>query len=83
MKMILKSLHLEFFKGIQDKTYNFNNPITRILAMNGRGKTTIASAFMWLFFDKDYQLVSNPNIRPNGVEECTPKVTAVLDIDGI
>ena len=82
MKMILKSMHLEFFKGVQDKTYSFGNPITRIKAMNGRGKTTIADAFMWVLFDKSYALVSNPNIRPNDVEECTPAVTLVLDIDG-
>ena len=82
MKMILKSMHLEFFKGAQDKTYSFGNPITRIKAMNGRGKTTIADAFMWVLFDKSYALVSNPNIRPNDVEECTPAVTLVLDIDG-
>lgn len=83
MKLIIKSIHLEFFKGVQDKVYNFSNPITKILAMNGKGKTTIATAFMWVFFDKDYQLVSNPNIRPIGVEECTPIVTVVVDIDGV
>ena len=32
--------------------------------------------------DKNYELVSNPNIRPDDVEECVPTVTAVLDVDG-
>ena len=82
MKVMLKSLHLEFFKGMQDKTYNFGNHVTRILAMNGKGKTTIATAIFWLLFDKDYELNSNPIVRPVGVEECTPTVTAVFDIDG-
>lgn len=82
MKITLKSLHLEFFKGMQDKTYNFGNHVTRILAMNGKGKTTIATAIFWLLFDKDYELNSNPIVRPIGVEECTPTVTAVFDIDG-
>lgn len=82
MKITLKSLHLEFFKGMQDKTYNFGNHVTRILAMNGKGKTTIATAIFWLLFDKDYELNSNPSVRPIGVEECTPTVTAVFDIDG-
>ena len=82
MKITLKSLHLEFFKGMQNKTYNFGNHVTRILAMNGKGKTTIATAIFWLLFDKDYELNSNPIVRPIGVEECTPTVTAVFDIDG-
>lgn len=50
--------------------------------MNRLGKTTIATAWFWLLADKNYELVSNPNIRPDDVEECVPTVTAVLDVDG-
>lgn len=81
MNIRLKSLHLENFKGAKDKTYAFGF-LTRILGMNRLGKTTIATAWYWLFSDKDYDLHSNPNIRPDDVEECIPTVTAVLDIDG-
>lgn len=79
--MILKSLHLENFKGAKDKIYKFGKT-TRVSGMNRSGKTTIATAWFWLLADKNYELVSNPNIRPDDVEECIPTVTAVLDVDG-
>lgn len=81
MKAMLKSLHLENFKGAKDKTYEFGKT-TRVSGMNRLGKTTIATAWFWLLADKDYELVSNPDIRPDDVEECVPTVTAVLDVDG-
>lgn len=80
MKAILKSLHLENFKGTKDKTYEFGKT-TRMSGMNRLGKTTIATSWFWLLADKNYELVSNPNIRPDDVEECVPTVTAVLDVD--
>lgn len=81
MQIKLKELRLENFKGVKDKTYNFGD-LTRISGMNRLGKTTIATSYLWVFSDKSYELVSNPNIRPDDVEECIPTVTAVLDIDG-
>lgn len=81
MKAMLKSLHLENFKGTKDKSYEFGKT-TRVSGMNRLGKTTIATAWFWLLADKDYELVSNPDIRPDDVEECVPTVTAVLDVDG-
>lgn len=81
MQIKLKSMHFENFKGIKDKTYTFGF-LTRILGMNRCGKTTIGTGWYWLFSDKNYELVSNPNIRPDDVEECIPAVTAVLDVDG-
>lgn len=81
MKATLKSLHLENFKGTKDKTYEFGKT-TRVSGMNRLGKTTIATSWFWLLADKNYELVSNPNIRPDDVEECVPTVTAVLDVDG-
>lgn len=81
MQIKLKSLHLENFKGVKDKTYTFGI-LTRISGMNRLGKTTIATSYLWLLSDKSYELVSNPNIRPDDIEECIPTVTAVLDIDG-
>lgn len=81
MELRLKSLHLENFKGAKDKTYEFGKN-TRVSGMNRLGKTTIATAWYWLLTDKNYELVSNPNIRPDDVEECVPTVTAILDVDG-
>lgn len=50
--------------------------------MNRRGKTTIGAAWYWLTSDKNYELVSNPNIRPDNIEDCIPTVTADVDVDG-
>lgn len=79
--MILKSLHLENFKGAKDKIYKFGKT-TRVSGMNRLGKTTIVTAWFWLLADKNYELVSNPNIRPDDAEECVPTVTATLDVEG-
>lgn len=81
MKAILKTLRLENFKSVVDKTYDFGD-ITRINGMNRLGKTTIGTAIFWLFSDKGYELNSNPNIRPDDGRECVPTVTATLDIGG-
>jgi chromosome segregation ATPase len=78
--MILKSLHIENFKEVKDKTYEFGKT-TRVSGMNRRGKTTIGSAWYWLMSDKNYELVSNPNIRPDNVEDCIPTVTANVGVD--
>lgn len=77
----IKRLTLTDFKGVRNGEYVFSNN-TKISAANGLGKTTIATAWYWLTMDKDYELKSNPNVRPNGMEECIPRVDAALDIDG-
>lgn len=79
--MKIKSMHLEFFKGVTDVTYNFFDR-TRVSAENGKGKTTIATAHYWLWCGRNYELVNEPNIRPNGLDECQPRVTEVIDING-
>lgn len=81
MRMILKSLRLENFKGVKDKAYEFGKT-TRVSGMNRRGKTTIGAAWYWLMSDKNYELVSNPNIKPDNVEDCIPTVTADVDVSG-
>lgn len=82
MKMIIKSLHLQNFKGVKDETYVFDGLDSMVSGANGTGKTTIAVSWLWLMADKDVALHSNPDIRPMGAEECTPRVEAVIDIDG-
>lgn len=79
--MQLKKMILTDFKGVRSAEYDFSD-ITKIMGQNGSGKSSIATAWFWLWMDKDYELKSNPNIRPNGVEECLPRVEAVLDING-
>lgn len=78
----IKSLHLINFKGVSDKEYEINGQNVEIKGQNGAGKTTIATAFYWVFADRDYDLHSNPSIRKIGEEESDPRVEIILDIDG-
>lgn len=79
--MKIKSARLINFKGVKDKTFYFGD-FTRVSGMNRVGKTTIGGAIYWVFSDKDYELKSNPNIRPDDGRECIPTVELDVDIDG-
>lgn len=81
-KMRIKSMHLENFRGIKDKEFDFSGKTSAIKGKNASGKTTIPNAYFWLMADKDIGLNSNPNIKPIGVDECTPTVSIVIDVDG-
>lgn len=74
--MKLKKLILENFKGVRKAEYDFADK-TKIKGMNGAGKSTIFSAYLWLWVDKDSLLVSNPQVRPNdAIDEQIVSVTA-------
>ena len=84
--MILKSLHLENFKGIKSLDVNFSNK-TSIKGQNAVGKTTIFDAFTWLLFNKNSAGEEKFNVRPldkdgNCIDNVEIKVVAVLDVDG-
>ena len=82
MKAKVKSITLTDFKGaVGTETYNLFEK-TKISGKNGLGKTTISDAFYWTMADKDTELRSNPNIRPNDGRECTPTVSIEFVIDG-
>ena len=86
MKMILKSLHIENFKGIKSLDVNFSEK-TKIKGQNAAGKTTIFDAFTWLLFNKNSAGEEKFNVRPldkdgNRVDNVEIKVVAVLDVDG-
>lgn len=82
MKCIIKRMILESFKGIKQRTIDFDELIHIIEGKNASGKTTIATAYSWVFCNTDYELKSNPAIFPIDVEECTPSVTIDMIIDG-
>lgn len=81
MNTVIKSISLENFKGCRKAKYDIRE-VTKILGCNGAGKTTIATAFYWVFVDRDYDLHSNPVIRPLDAEEVTPRVEVALEVDG-
>lgn len=86
MRMILKSLHMENFKGIKSLDVNFSNK-TSIKGQNALGKTTIFDAFTWLLFNKNSAGEEKFNVRPldkdgHRIDNVEIKVVAVLDVDG-
>lgn len=86
MRMILKSLHMENFKGIKSLDVNFSNK-TSIKGQNAVGKTTIFDAFTWLLFNKNSAGEEKFNVRPldkdgKRIDNVEIKVVAVLDVDG-
>lgn len=87
MKIRLKSLDIENFKGIKSRHIDFGKN-TRIKGQNGAGKTTIVDAFTWLLFNKNSQYVEKFDIRtldPNGktIDGTDITVKAVIEIDGV
>lgn len=81
MNLKIKTITLENFKGTRQKTINLNDSVTNIMGANGSGKTTIATAYHWVFANTDYDLRSNPPIFPIDIEECTPSVEIEMLID--
>lgn len=81
MNLKIKTIALENFKGTRQKTINLNESATNIMGANGAGKTTIATAYHWVFANTDYDLKSNPPIFPIDIEECTPSVEMEMLID--
>lgn len=80
--MIVRGIDFEAFKGIRSASYTFNDFLNEILGKNGTGKTTLVDGWDWLWTDKNYDLQSNPDVRPTFMEECEPSVTAFCDVNG-
>lgn len=86
MRMILKSLHMENFKGIKSLDVNFSNK-TSIKGQNAAGKTTIFDVFTWLLFNKNSAGEEKFNVRPldkdgKRIDNVEIKVVGVIDVDG-
>lgn len=60
--------------------------ITKIIAKNGVGKSTIATAYLWCLFNCDYELKDNPVVRREidgvSVDDMDTSVELTLDVDG-
>lgn len=86
MRIKVKSLHIENFKGCREMDISFAET-AKIYGQNASGKTTIVDAFMWLLFDKNSAGDSKFQVRPldesgNQINNIEIKVVAVLDVDG-
>lgn len=85
MKTFLKKVVLENFMCYAHAEFDFY-AITKIIAKNGIGKSTIATAYLWCLFNCDYELKDNPVVRREvdgvSVDDMDVSVELTLDADG-
>lgn len=85
MRATLKRVVLENFMCYAHAEFDFY-AITKVMAKNGKGKSTIATAYMWCLFNCDYELKDNPVVRREidgkSVDDMDTSVELTLDIDG-
>lgn len=85
MEIKLLGMRLENFMCYVDTEFSFFQS-TKILAENGRGKSSIVTAFNWVLFNCDYELKDNPQVRRvvdgKSVDDMDVSVTLMLDVDG-
>lgn len=83
--MELKKVVLENFMCYAHAEFDFY-AITKIMAKNGKGKSTIATAYLWCLFNCDYELEDNPVVRREvdgkSVDDMDTSVELTLDVDG-
>lgn len=84
-RAVLKKVVLENFMCYAHAEFDFYS-ITKIIAENGVGKSTIATAYLWCLFNCDYELKDNPVVRREvdgkSVDDMDVSVELVLDVDG-
>lgn len=84
-RAILKKVVLENFMCYAHAEFDFY-AITKIVAKNGKGKSTIATAYLWCLFNCDYELKDNPVVRREAdgksVDDMDTSVELTLDVDG-
>lgn len=84
-KIRLLKILLENFMCYAHKEFDFYD-IAKIVARNGVGKSTIATAYLWCLFNCDYELRDNPVVRREvdgaSVDDMDVSVELVLDTDG-
>ena len=84
-RAVLKKVVLENFMCYAHAEFDFY-AITKIKAKNGKGKSTIATAYLWCLFNCDYELKDNPVVRREidgvSVDDMDTSVEITLDVDG-
>lgn len=85
MRIKLLKIIVENFMCYAHEEFDFFD-LTKILAMNGKGKSSIATAYNWCMFNCDYELKDNPVVRREvggkSVDDMDTSVEMVLDVDG-
>lgn len=85
MRATLKRVVLENFMCYAHAEFDFC-AITKIMAKNGKGKSTIATGYLWCLFNCDYELKDNPVVRREvggkSVDDMDTSVELTLDVDG-
>lgn len=85
MRATLKRVVLENFMCYAHAEFDFY-AITKIMAKNGKGKSTIATAYLWCLFNCDYELKDNPVVRREvdgkSIDDMDTSVELTLDVDG-
>lgn len=85
MEIKLLGMRLENFMCYVDTEFSFFH-LTKILAENGRGKSSILTGINWVLYNCDYELRDNPQVRRvvdgKSVDDMDTAVTLVLDVDG-
>lgn len=84
-RAVLKKVVLENFMCYAHAEFDLFT-LTKIMAKNGKGKSTIATAYLWCLFNCDYELKDNPVVRREvdgkSVDDMDTSVELTLDIDG-
>jgi len=85
MKIKLLKITVENFMCYAHEEFNFFD-LTKIFAMNGKGKSSIATAYNWCLFNCDYSLKDNPVVRREidgkSVDDMDVSVELTFDVDG-
>lgn len=87
MKMFLKTLELENFKGCKHMLIDFSD-ITSICGKNATGKSTLYDAFTWVLFNKNSLSKKEFSIRTvddagEPIHNIEITVRLVLEVDGV
>lgn len=84
-RAVLKKAVLENFMCYAHAEFDLFT-LTKIMAKNGKGKSTIATAYLWCLFNCDYELKDNPVVRREvdgvSVDDMDTSVELILDVDG-
>lgn len=84
-RAVLKKVVLENFMCYTHAEFDLF-ALTKIMAKNGKGKSTIVTAYLWCLFNCDYELKDNPVVRREvdgkSVDDMDTSVELILDVDG-